>query len=135
MSLRRRTVVAGLLAAAAAAPGVPVRAAEEKKKGGGDSYLQLPALTAPLLRPGGLSTVLTAEAGIDTPDPVLRARVLLLQPRLQDAYNSVMAAFAASLAPGALPDVDALVARLQAATDRIVGRPGARFLIGTVLAG
>ena len=131
MSLRRRVLLAGLLAAAA----VPARAAEERKKGGGESYIQFPALTAPLLRPGGASTVLTAEAGIDIPDPVLRARVLLLQPRLQDAYNSVMAGFAASLAPGALPDVDMLVTRLQAATDRVVGRPGARFLIGTVLAG
>ncbi len=128
--MRRRV----LLLAAALAAAVPAHAAEEKKKGGGESYLQLPGLTAPLLRAGGGRGVLSAEAGVDTPDPVLRARVALLQPRLQDAYASVMAAFADSLRPGALPDVERLVARLQAATDRVVGRPGARFLIGTVLA-
>ena len=131
MSLHRRALLAALAAVAAA----PARAAEERKKGGGESYLQFPAVTAPLPRPGGASGVLTAEAGVDTPDPVLRARVALLQPRLQDAYNTVLAGFAASLPPGALPDVEALVARLQAATDRVVGRPGARFLIGTVLVG
>ena len=131
MTLRRRALLAALTAAAAA----PALVAAEKKKGGGESYLQFPAITAPLPRPGGASGVLSVEAGVDAPDPVLRARVALLQPRLQDAYNTVLAGFAASLAPGAPPDVEALVARLQAATDRVVGRPGARFLIGTVLVG
>ncbi len=129
----RRRLLLGALAAAAAAPAA-VRAAEERKKGGGASYIQFPTLTAPLLR-AGANGVLTAEAGVDTPDPALKAKVDLLQPRLRDAYNTVMAQFAAALSPGAPPDVEALVQRLQAATDRVVGRPGARFLIGTVIVG
>ncbi len=129
MTPPRRALLAGLAAAAA----WPAAAAAEEKKGGGESYMRLPTLTATLVRGGGRS-VCTAEAGVDTPDPVLRARVALLKPRLQDAYNTVLAGFAASLSPGEPPNLEVLTARLQAATDRVVGRPGARFLIGTVLA-
>ena len=125
--MRRRLLLAGLALGVAA----PVSAAE--KKSGGASYLQLPTLTAPLLRAGG-NGVLTAEAGVDIPDAALKARVERLQPRLLDAYNTVLAQFAASLAPGAPPDVELLVQRMQAATDRVVGTAGAHFLIGTVLA-
>ena len=130
MSPTRRALLAGAVAAAGSATGA---AAAAEKKEGRDTYLRLPTLTAPLLRPGGAG-VMTAEAGVDAPDPAVRARVELVQPRLLDAYRSVLAAFAASLAPGAPPDLETLVARLQAATDRVVGRPGARFLIGTVMA-
>jgi hypothetical protein len=54
-------------------------------------------------------------------------------PRLRDAFSVTMAAYGASLRPGVAPDLDALEARLQADTDRIVGRRGARILLGTTL--
>ena len=82
---------------------------------------------------GSFRGVLTAEAGIDTPDAALKAKADLLGPRLRDAYIQQLAVFAAALAPGALPDVDLLADRLQQATDRVIGRPGAKLLIGTVL--
>ena len=106
----------------------------ERKTSGGLSYTPLPTLTAPILGGGGRRGVLTVEAGTDTPDPALKARVDLLEPRLRDAYASVLAVFAAAMPAGAPPDVETLVRRLQAATDRVVGRPGCRFLIGTVMA-
>jgi hypothetical protein len=37
------------------------------------------------------------------------------------------------LLPGAPPDVERLVAQLQAATNAVMGRAGARLLIGTVM--
>jgi hypothetical protein len=77
--------------------------------------------------------VLTLEAGIDTPDPALCERVMLLEPRLRDVYNSSLMVLAGNLRPGEPPDLDKIEARLQADTDRIVGRPGARFLLGTTL--
>jgi hypothetical protein len=105
----------------------------DKKKPGGAGYLSLSTLTAMIIRPDGERGVLTAELGIDTPDPALLPRVMEVVPRLRDAYNATMRAFGASLRPGAAPDLDALEARLQADTDRIVGRPGARILLGTTL--
>ena len=130
--MRRRSRLVLLAVAAATMGALPAHGAE-KKTSGGLSYTLLPTLSAPLLA-GGRRGVLTVEAGTDTPDQALKARVDLLQPRLRDAYASVLATFATALPAGAPPDVELLVQKLQAATDRVVGRPGCRFLIGTVIA-
>lgn len=42
--------------------------------------------------------------------------------------------FANGLRPGVVPDIDQLSAQLQAATNATLGRPGARLLLGTVMA-
>lgn len=97
------------------------------------SYLRLPTVTANITRPGGRSGMMTVETGIDTPDRALRLRVAQSAPRLRAAYAAVVQQSAAVLRPGAPPDVERLVAGLQAATDTVVGRPGARLLIGTVM--
>ncbi len=108
-------------------------AAEERKKAGGLSFTQMPTLNATIVRPGGARGVITAEAGIDTPDPALKARADLLTPRLRDAYAQVLTTFAAQIPPGTAPDLDVLAQRLQQATDRVVGRPGSHLLIGAVV--
>ena len=76
---------------------------------------------------------MTVETGLDTPDAALRTRVAQSQPRLRAAYAAVVRQAATGLLPGAPPDVERLVAQLQAATDRTLGRRGARLLIGTVM--
>ena len=108
------------------------------KTGGGGAagqaaYLRLPTITASIIRPDGRRGVMTVETGIDTPDAALRARVALSAPRLRAAYAAVVQQAASSLLPGAPPDVERLVAQLQAATDTTMGRSGARLLIGTVM--
>lgn len=97
------------------------------------SYLRLPTITANVIRPGGRRGVMTVETGIDTPDAVLRARVAQSAPRLRAAYAAVVQQSASALLPGAPPDVERLVAQLQAETNRVIGRAGARLLIGTVM--
>lgn len=77
--------------------------------------------------------VMTVETGVDTPDAALRTRVAQSAPRLRAAYNAVLQQAAAQMLPGAPPDLERLVAQLQAATNQAVGRPGARLLIGTVM--
>ena len=111
-----------------------------RKTGGGGgggapqpSYMRLPTVTANVIRSGGRRGVMTVETGLDTPDAVLRARAAQSAPRLRAAYAAVVQRAANALLPGAPPDVERLVAQLQAATDRTVGRPGARLLIGTVM--
>jgi len=109
------------------------------KTGGGGgaapqaSYLRLSTITASVIQPGGRRGVMTVETGIDAPDAALRARVALSAPRLRAAYATVVQQSANSLLPGAPPDVERLVAQLQAATDTTMGRAGARLLIGTVM--
>lgn len=76
---------------------------------------------------------MTVEVGVDTPDAALRARVAQSAPRLRAAYSAVVQQAAAALLPGSPPDVERLVAQLQAATNTVMGRAGARLLIGTVM--
>lgn len=127
--MRRRDLLPALLLL----PFAGAAQAGDKKKPGGKGYLQLPTLTAMIIRADGQRGVLTVEAGIDTPDPALLPRVQEVEPRLRDAYNSSLMAFGANLRPGEAPDLDQLEARLQADTDRVVGRRGARILLGTTL--
>lgn len=130
-----RAALALLLATApAAAPSAFAKAEHaERKKGGGLSYTQFPALTASLFRGDGRRGVLSVEAGVDCPDAAVKARADLLGPRLRDAYVQYLAAYAASLAPGSAPDADQISAALQHKTDMVVGRPGAKLLLGTIL--
>ena len=110
-----------------------------RKTGGGGggapqaSYTRLPTITANVMRSGGRRGVMTVETGLDTPDAALRTRVAQSAPRLRAAYAAVVQQAANALLPGAPPDVERLVAQLQAATDRTLGRAGARLLIGTVM--
>jgi flagellar basal body-associated protein FliL len=97
------------------------------------SYLRLPTITANVMRSGGRRGVMTVETGIDTPDAALRARVAQSAPRLRAAYAAVVQQSANALLPGTPPDVERLVAQLQAATNTVMGRAGARLLIGTVM--
>lgn len=122
------------LAAVAAAAATPVKASSGG--GGGSSqssYLRLPTVTANVRRPGGATGVMTVETGVDTPDAALRTRVAQSAPRLRAAYAAVVQQAANAMLPGTAPDVERLVAQLQAATNRTVGRAGARLLIGTVM--
>lgn len=110
-----------------------VASAGEKKAPTTGSYIDLPTLTASILRPEGGRGVLTVGAGLDVADPKLRERTILSKPRLLDAYSQTLRRYGASLPPGRAPDLDIMGRQLQDATDRTLGKPGARFLFGAVL--
>lgn len=108
-----------------------------RTSGGGGApqatYLRLPTITANVVRVGGRQGVMTVETGVDTPDAALRTRVAQSAPRLRAAYAAVVQQAANALLPGTPPDLERLVAQLQAATNTVMGRAGARLLIGTVM--
>jgi hypothetical protein len=104
-----------------------------KKKGGGLSYIQFPTLTATIFHGDGSRGVLTIESGVDVSDAGLRARAQASQPRLSAAYLMVLQAYASGLAPTAPPDADYIARTLQRETDRVLGRPGARLLLGSIM--
>ena len=128
-----RRALLGLAAVATAAAATPVAASGGGGGGSQSSYMRLPTITANVRRSGGGMGVFTVETGIDTPDAALRTRVAQSAPRLRAAYAAVVQQAAAAMLPGAPPDLERLVAQLQAATNRTVGRSGARLLIGTVM--
>jgi hypothetical protein len=136
--LARRRLLAFIAATALAAPmlgvsGLTHAQGAEKKKGGGITYIQFPTLTATVFRADGRRGVLTVEAGVDVPDAGLRAKVNLYEPRLRAAYVQLLQDYVYSLGPGAPPNPDYLEQILQRQTDQLLGRPGARLLLGTML--
>jgi hypothetical protein len=106
---------------------------EDKKKTGGESYVQINTLTAYTLRPGSRRGVLTVDCGLDIPDAALRAKVELILPRLRAAYVQQVQIYAGGLAPGTPPSPAYIARNLQRSTDEVLGRPGARVLMGAVL--
>lgn len=108
-------------------------ASPEKSGGGKGGYLSLPTATATVLRRDGRRGVMTVETGLDIADGALMERARLSQPRLSAVYNEVVRIAAERLLPDAPPDVEWLVLALQHATNAILGRPGAKLLLGTVM--
>ena len=128
--MRRRALLALITLAAA----LPLAAwSEEKKKAGGASYIQINTLTGTTDKGGGRRGVLTVECGLDVPDGDLRERANQSLPRLRAAYVQVVRTYAAGLPSGAPPNVDVIGQALQRQTDLVLGRPGARLLLGAVL--
>jgi hypothetical protein len=115
------------------APAAALGQEAQKKKGGGITFVQLQTLTATVIKSDGRRGVLTVDAGVDVPDAGLRAKVNLVLPRLRAAYVQVLQSYVYSLNPGAPPDPDYLSMSLQRETDRVLGRPGAKLLLGAML--
>jgi hypothetical protein len=133
---RRRDALLGLaVVALGAGIAVSATAAEDKakKKGGGLSYIQLEPLNMSLSILQGRRKILSVEGGLDVADGGLRDRAQHSLLILRDAYLRWLTVYAASLPPLAPPNPDVIEAELQRATDRVMGRPGARFVLGTVM--
>lgn len=128
----RRQLIALALSGLALASAA--HASPEKSGGGKGGYLSMPTATATVLRRDGRRGVLTVETGLDIADGALMERARLSQPRLSAAYNEIARIAAERLLPDAPPNVEWLAAALQHATDAILGRPGAKLLLGTVMA-
>lgn len=70
------------------------------------------------------------ELGLNVPDAKFRARVAQALPLLRDAYvRSLMVYAATAVRTWRQPSVADIAARLQAITDRLMGRSGARVLM------
>lgn len=133
--MNRRAALALALSPAVLAA-LPARAASSgASEAPAASYAPIQTLTATMPRPGGRPGVMSVECGVDAPDPAVRARADQSLPRLRAALAEVVRRHASGLRPQQPPDVERLLRDLQAAVDRVVGQPGARLLIGTVMTG
>jgi len=128
--MRRR--LAGLaLILTFAAPSVA--GAEGHGKKAKAPYVDLPTLSATILRANGAHGTLTVEIGLDAHDAALRDRIDLSVPLLRAAYVSVLQPYALSIPPGGAPNADYISMILQRQTDQVLGRRGARLLLGSIL--
>jgi hypothetical protein len=128
--MRRRFLLA--LAALALLPAA-ARAGEDKKKAGGESYVPIETLTAYLSSYAGRRGIMTVDCGLDIPDEALRERAELVLPRLRAAFVQQVQIYAGGLPAGAPPNPDFLARNLQRSADQVLGRRGARVLMGAIM--
>lgn len=129
----RRLLIATAIAAALPATALGAGGGE-KKTSGSESYVQIEPLLGTTVRSSGRRGVLAVDCGLDVKDPVLRTRAQQSIPRLRAAYVQVVQAYAAGLGPKSLPNADYIATALQRQTDLILGRSGARILLGGIVA-
>jgi len=95
-----------------------------------ESYVMVEPMYATIYTDHYPRGLLLVEIGLDVPDSDLRARVESGLPRLRDAYiRSLMVYASTTIRPFRQPDVTDIADRMQAITDVVVGRKGARVLM------
>jgi hypothetical protein len=104
-----------------------------KKRSGGANYLVMQTLLGTTIRSDGRRGVMSVECGLDVPDAGLRALAEQSIPRLRSSYVETVQSYARGLPNGAAPNADFIARTLQRQTDAILGRPGARLLLGAIL--
>jgi len=130
-----------LLVTAALGAGLPVRAedapkankAPEHKSTQSESYILLDPIYTTIVADNHAAGMLMVGAGLDVPDPVLRADVDRSMPVLRDAYIRNLMTFTANMVrTDVQPDVALIADRLQAVTDRALKKKGAKILLAQV---
>jgi len=130
--MKRRLLVT-LLASAVALPVAAWASEDGEKNAGGGGYLRINTLTAYTTRPGQRRGVMTVDCGLDIPDPALRQRAELVLPRLRAAFVQTVQIYAGGLPAGSPPNPDFLARNLQRSADEVLGKKGARVLMGAIL--
>ena len=106
----------------------------KKTSAGAEDYLAFYPSAATIFsgyKPMGL---MHFEYGLDIKDDKVRERAVKLAPRLREAYGQLLAQYAGSLyTAGDVPDIEYLSTRMQSATDRIIGKGKAQFLVSTLM--
>ena len=124
------TVTLPLLSGSPSALGAEANAPAQRKTTQSESYVMIEPMYASILdgiKPRGL---LLVEVGLDVPDARLRDRVTQNLPALRDAYVRGLLTYAATaVRPWRQPNVEDIANRMQAITNRVVGREGAKVLM------
>ena len=107
---------------------------QKKKKSGGEDYLPIDAITGTTHKAGGRRGVLSVDCGLQIPDAKLRDFADKSMPRLRAAYVQTIEVYAAGMPSGTEPNIDFIAQALQRQTDLILKRPGAKLLLGAVVA-
>lgn len=128
-------MITGLWASSCLMAAAPVAYAGPKAEGGSSTggQLRMALINATVLRRTGRRGVMSVESTLDIADGALFERAKLSQPRLNAAFNEAIQLYASRMLPHAVPDLDGITATLQRATDRVLGRAGAKVLLGTVM--
>ena len=131
--MKRRAFLSLALLALSAPLGAHASDKEPKKRSGGASYIIVPTIIGTTSKGGGKRGSLSVECGLDIPDEKLRARADASMPRLRAAYVQTVQVYAAGLPAGYPPNPEFLARAMQRQTDQVLGKRGAKFLLGPLL--
>jgi flagellar basal body-associated protein FliL len=107
--------------------------APEHKTTQSTSYIGLDPIYTTIVSDNHAAGMLMVGAGLDVPDAKLRDDVNRSLPVLRDAYVRNLMTFTANVVrTDAQPDVGMIADRLQAVTNRALGKTGAKVLLGQV---
>ncbi len=121
--------------------GLPVRGedapkaqkAPEHKTTQSESYIMLDPIYTTIVADNRVAGMLMIGAGLDVPDAKLRDEVTHSLPVLRDAYIRNLMTFTANVVrTDVQPDVAVIADRLQAVTNRALGKKGAKILLAQV---
>jgi flagellar basal body-associated protein FliL len=102
----------------------------QRKTTQSESYIMIEPLYASILDGARSRGLLLVEIGLDVPDAKLRDRVNQAMPTLRDAYvRSLLTYAATAVRPWRQPDVEDIANRMQAVTNRVIGKDGAKVLM------
>jgi flagellar basal body-associated protein FliL len=130
-----------LLLATALALSLPARAedapkaqkAPEHKTTQSTSYIEMDPIYTTIVMDNRAAGMLMVGAGLDVPDEHLRDEVNRSLPVLRDAYVRNLMTFTANVVrTDTQPDVGTIADRLQAVTDRALGKKGVKVLLAQV---
>ena len=135
--MHRSALLAFVVAFALAAPAVAGSSASKKsavhKITQSASYLMIDPIYTTIMDGNKPQGLLMIGIGLDVPNSALRAQAEHALPVLRDVYvRNLMAFTATSVRPWRQPDVSDIADRLQRATDRALGKTGARILLAQV---
>ena len=127
--------------AAALGASLPARAedapkaqkAPEHKTTQSASYIEIDPIYNTIVSDNRAAGMLMVGVGLDVPDAKLRDDVNRSLPVLRDAYVRNLMTFTANVVrTDTQPDVGMIADRLQAVTDRALGKKGAKVLLAQV---
>ncbi len=130
-----------LVLAATSVASLPLRAedapkaqkAPEHKTTQSKSYIEVDPIYTTIVSDNRAAGMLMVGAGLDVPDDKLRDDVSRSLPVLRDAYIRNLMVFTTNVVrTDTQPDVGVIADRLQAVTDRALGRKGAKVLLAQV---
>ncbi len=137
MSLRRQLCIGLLSVLAATLNAAPAAVAKSQDKGKEvettTTVIAMEALTVNIFRSNYGRGKVEVIMSLDVPNFSLRERALQSMPRLRAAYVQTLTRTVYDLPPRTPPNIGMLSESLQHATNQVLGRPGAKVLLGSVV--
>ena len=99
-----------------------------------ESWVMVDPFSVTVIQNDSIRGKVSVSFGMDVPDAELRERAELIMPRLQDAWLNRLNLYASTtVRPGKPANIDDVSQLLQSTADQVLGKPGSRALIASVI--